>query len=106
MASRGAPRELTKGRIDSVGGSFSVNYGTEAAPRIAHFQDTLAVRGLAGTGAFSDSGDSGSLVWQWAEGVAPVGLLFAGTSPTSTDPITFANRIEHVMAALDIWLYT
>lgn len=102
----GRTTELTKGRIDSVGGSFSVNYGTVVAPRIAHFQDTLAIRGLAGGGAFSDGGDSGSLVWQWGEGVAPVGLLFAGTPPTSPDPITFANRIEHVMAALDIWLYT
>jgi hypothetical protein len=93
----GRTTQLKKGRIDAVGGSVSVGYGAGTAL----FQDILSIRGVAGGGNFSQPGDSGSLIWQWAAGVAPVGLLFAGGGD-----LTFANRIESVMAALDIWLYT
>jgi hypothetical protein len=41
------------------------------------------------------------VIWKWASGVPPVGLLFAGGGGT-----TFANRIDRVLAALDIQLWT
>jgi hypothetical protein len=99
----GRTTQLKKGRIDGVGGSFAVSY---EGVGVAHFQDTIVVRGVAGGGTFSQGGDSGSLIWQWDSGVAPVGLLFAGSTNTATgDEFTMANRIDSVMSALDIWLY-
>ena len=92
----GRTTQLTKGRITAVGGSVNVDMG---GGRIAQFRDTTSIQGDSGD--FSQGGDSGSLIWNWASGVAPVGLLFAGGGGT-----TFANRIDRVMAALDIWLYT
>lgn len=100
----GRTTQLKKGRIDSLGGSFLVDYGTAGK---AHFQDTIVIRGAAGKGPFSQGGDSGSLIWQWDSGVAPVGLLFAGgTDSVTGEDFTMANRIDSVMSALDIWLYT
>ena len=51
--------------------------------------------------AFSDGGDSGSLIWTFNEQRSPLGLLFAGGRA-----YTYANKIEHVMAALKIELFT
>jgi chorismate synthase len=48
---------------------------------------------------FSAGGDSGSLIWNWAAGMRPVGLLFAGGGGT-----TFANPIGTVLSALNIRL--
>lgn len=92
----GRTTQLTKGRITAVGASVNVNMG---GGRVAQFRDAISIQGDRGD--FSQGGDSGSLIWNWASGVAPVGLLFAGGGGT-----TFANRIDRVMAALDIWLYT
>lgn len=92
----GRTTQLTKGRITAVGGSLNVDMG---GGRIAQFRDAISIQGDSGD--FSQGGDSGSLIWNWAAGVAPVGLLFAGGAGT-----TFANRIDRVMPALDIWLYT
>ncbi len=91
----GRTTQLTKGKITAVGGSVNVDYGGQTA----QFSDAMSIQGDVGD--FSQGGDSGSLIWNWASGVAPVGLLFAGGGGT-----TFANRIDRVMAALDIWLYT
>lgn len=92
----GRTTQLTQGRTTAIGVSVNVNYG---GGRVAHFRDQIAIRGLSGD--FSAGGDSGSLIWQWASGLRPVGLLFAGGGGT-----TFGNRITRVLSALDIHLYT
>lgn len=88
----GRTTQLRQGRITAVNVSVNVNFG---AGRVAHFRDQIAVRGLSGD--FSAGGDSGSLIWHWATGVRPVGLLFAGGGGT-----TFGNRITRVLSALDV----
>ena len=50
---------------------------------------------------FSQGGDSGSLIWTWNNQRLPVGLLFAGGGE-----LTFANKIDNVLRALDINLVT
>jgi hypothetical protein len=92
----GRTTQLRMGRVFALGVSVNVNYG---GGRVAHFQDQIAVVGT--NGDFSAGGDSGSLVWEWATGLAPVGLLYAGGGGT-----TFANPIARVLADLDIRLYT
>jgi hypothetical protein len=91
----GRTTQLTRGAIAAVGVTINVNY----AGRIARFSDQIAIR--AASGDFSRGGDSGSLIWTWDTRRAPVGLLFAGGGGT-----TFANRIQRVIAALDIQLVT
>jgi hypothetical protein len=90
----GRTTQLTAGRITATGVAVNVNYNG----RVAHFQDQFSVVGLSGN--FSAGGDSGSLIWHWAAGLAPVGLLYAGGGGT-----TFANRISRVLSNLDIRIY-
>ncbi|TVR79552.1 MAG: hypothetical protein EA405_12500 [Rhodospirillales bacterium] len=92
----GRTTQLTQGRVTAVNVAINVNFG---GGKVAHFRDQFAVR--AASGNFSAGGDSGSVIWQWASGLRPVGLLFAGGGGT-----TFANRMTRVLAALDIRLYT
>jgi len=92
----GRTTQLTNGRITGVGGTINVNYG---GGRIANFRDQIAIR--AASGDFSRPGDSGSSIWTFDSARRPVGLLFAGGGGT-----TFANRMDRVLAALDITLYT
>lgn len=91
----GRTTQLRQGRVTAIGVSVNVNYG---GGKVAHFRDQIAIRGLSGD--FSAGGDSGSLIWQWASGLRPVGLLFAGGGGT-----TFGNRITRVLSGLDIRLY-
>ena len=92
----GRTTQLTSGRITAIGAAINVNYG---GGRVAHFRDQFAVR--ASSGNFSAGGDSGSSVWTWDSARRPVGLLFAGGGGT-----TFCNRMDRVLAALDINLVT
>lgn len=92
----GRTTQLTNGRITGVGVTINVNYG---GGRVANFRDQIAIR--AGSGNFSAGGDSGSSIWTFDSARRPVGLLFAGGGGT-----TFANRMDRVLAALDITLYT
>ena len=80
-----------------ISASIRVNYG---AGRVANFRDQITIRGN-GTTLFSQGGDSGSLIWTWDQRRLPVGLLFAGGGQ-----FTFANKIQRVLSALDIALYT
>jgi hypothetical protein len=90
----GRTTQLRMGRVTAINVSVNVNF----AGRIGHFRDQISIVGTSGD--FSAGGDSGSLVWQWATGLAPVGLLFAGGGGT-----TFANRIPRVLSALDIRIH-
>jgi hypothetical protein len=88
----GRTTQLTRGSITAVGVTVNVNFG---GGRVGRFVDQIAIR--APSGNFSQGGDSGSLIWTWDARRAPVGLLFAGGGGT-----TFANRITHVLNALDV----
>lgn len=92
----GRTTQLTVGRITDCNASIRVNYGNG---RVANFRDQITIRGVRGD--FSRGGDSGSLIWSWDGVRNPVGLLFAGGGG-----FTFANKIHHVLSALDINLYT
>ncbi len=90
----GRTTALTQGRVTQIGVSVNVNY----QGRIALFRNQIAIQSV-NANPFSAGGDSGSLIWHWATGVRPVGLLFAGGGGT-----TFANPIGAVLTALDIRL--
>ena len=86
---------LTQGRVTQIGVSVNVNYPGRG---VALFRNQIAIRSV-NANPFSAGGDSGSLIWHWATGVRPVGLLFAGGGGT-----TFANPIGAVLAGLNIRL--
>lgn len=76
--------------------SIRVNMG---GGRAANFRDQFTIRGNNNV-LFSRGGDSGSLIWTWDTRRSPVGLLFAGGRD-----FPFANKIHHVLDALDIELH-
>jgi hypothetical protein len=90
----GRTTQLKQGNITAINVTVNVSYG---AGRVAQFRDQISIRGATD---FSAGGDSGSLIWQWATGLRPVGLLFAGGGGT-----TFGNRITRVLSALDVRLW-
>lgn len=92
----GRTTQLTTGRVTDTSVTVRVNFGSG---RVALFSDQIAIRGLSGD--FSAGGDSGSVIWTWDSQRNPVGLLFAGGGG-----ITFANKMNRVLSALDIRLYT
>lgn len=91
----GRTTQLTRGRITDCDAVVRVRF----EGRTAIFRDQIAIKGPPEE-LFSRPGDSGSVVWT-VEGRRPVGLLFAGGGGT-----TFANKIHHVLDALDIDLVT
>jgi hypothetical protein len=93
----GRTTQLTSGRVVDVNASITVGYSNG---KTANFKDQITVAGNDGR-LFSSGGDSGSLIWTWDETRSPVALLFAGGRD-----YTFANKISHVLQALDIELYT
>ena len=92
----GRTTQITSGRVTGCNETIRVSYG---AAGVAVFRNQIAIRGLRGD--FSQGGDSGSIIWTWDSRRNPVGLLFAGGGG-----YTFANKIQYVLPALDINLYT
>jgi len=82
-----------RGRIVDVAADVNITYDFG----VARFSDQIVIVGDAGT-AFSDAGDSGSLIVTRPGGRA-TGLLFAGSTSH-----TIANHIEDVLAALGVSL--
>jgi hypothetical protein len=80
-------------------GVLDVPYGENDSPPIGRFRQQIVIQGLGG--AFSDRGDSGSLVLEKATN-RPVGLLFAGGTGTDGVVYTFANPILEVLDRLKI----
>ncbi len=74
---------VTDGIITAVHvNSVQINYGTQANPRIAVFDDTIEIVS-EGDQPFSLPGDSGSVIVNKTNG-RPVALLFAGDGRTTT----------------------
>ncbi|OLC01090.1 MAG: hypothetical protein AUH30_00905 [Candidatus Rokubacteria bacterium 13_1_40CM_68_15] len=82
----------TRGSIFDVSATVKVQYDLGTLT----FDDQVLIRGEAG--AFSDAGDSGSLIVDRATGRA-TGLLFAGSAR-----FTIANHIADVLAAFGVAL--
>ncbi|MEE8507215.1 MAG: hypothetical protein V3S40_13470 [Kiloniellales bacterium] len=93
----------TRGGIDLLGVTVNVNYAPPGAPpRIARFDNQFRVT-VPGGGAFSQAGDSGSLVTDPDN--HPVGLLFAGGVGAGGLDVTFCNHIELVLTALRVTIH-
>jgi hypothetical protein len=89
----GRTTSYTAGQVSSVDTDVSVQYETGTFT----FAGQIIVVGLDGQ-AFSDAGDSGSLIVERGSNLA-VGLLFAGSSTH-----TIANHIGAVLQALNVSL--
>lgn len=70
---------VTATRVNGV----QINYGTNNAPRIATFNDTIEIVSEDESNPFSAPGDSGSVILDQETG-QPVALLFAGDGRTTT----------------------
>jgi hypothetical protein len=93
----GRTTQLTQGRITAINVTVNVNFG---GGRVGHFRDQFSVSSV-NANPFSAGGDSGSVVWQWVQGLPAVGLLFAGGGGT-----TFCGRISRALTAFNSRLYT
>jgi hypothetical protein len=83
----------TAGQVSSIDTDISVQYETGTFT----FAGQILIVGLDSQ-AFSNAGDSGSLIVERNSNLA-VGLLFAGSSTH-----TIANHIEDVLQALNVTL--
>ena len=97
-------RLTTNGRIVSVGMTFNTTYRNQT--RISRVQNAFRIR-LTDGNLFSDSGDSGSLIFDQQAGqlrgtLPVVGLLYAGGSFFDGTPFTDANDINAVFGALNL----
>jgi hypothetical protein len=90
----GRTSDYTVGRISDIDADFKVQYQTGTYL----LKSQLLIKALSNGVAFSDAGDSGSLIVERATGKA-VALLCAG-SPA----VTLANRFTRVLSALDVSL--
>jgi hypothetical protein len=90
----GRTTQYRRGLIDAVNVTVNVSYAPLGG--VARFCRQFRVKGTAG--AFSDAGDSGSLVTR-VDGNNPVGLLFAGNAQQNQ---TFCNPIGPVLAAFGV----
>lgn len=94
---------LTSGRVTAFNvRKVIVEYETSPAIR---FDGQIEIQAEDGAD-FSLGGDSGSLIVD-SDNRIPVGLLFAGSDQGGDDggPVTYANPIAQVLAALNVELY-
>ncbi|MEU9620771.1 hypothetical protein [Streptomyces sp. NPDC048155] len=90
---------MTLGYVNCLYNSCVVGFPDGSS---ALFQDQVGIQSSAGSN-FAVQGDSGAVVWTWDSSISPIGLLFAGSGSSG---IVFANKIDRVLSALDIFLYT
>lgn len=75
---------VTRGRVSATDvDGVQVNYGTQQAPRLAVFDDTIEIVSIQDGKPFSLPGDSGSVILEEDTG-HPVALLFAGDGVHTT----------------------
>jgi len=87
----------TYGQVSEINVTVNVCYQTRGPFRcvkLARFVDQISIT----PGTFSAGGDSGSLIVTDPD-KNPVGLLFAGSNT-----LTFANRIDLVLARFNVWV--
>ena len=87
----GRTTACTKGTVAAINASINVQYSAG----VARFVNQVVITGRRG--AFSKSGDSGSLIVTDDASANPVALLFAGGQTT-----TIGNPIDAVLSALDV----
>lgn len=97
-------RHTTNGRITTLGATINTTYRNRT--RLGRIANAFIISSTDGN-AFSAAGDSGSLIFNQAEGELAgtrpvVGLLFAGGTDASNRPITIANDINAVFGALNL----
>ena len=91
---------VTRGHITQVDvDRLKVDMGDEGDPREALFSNQIEIIGDDGR-AFSDDGDSGSLILDGSG--HPRALLFCGGPDEEDNDLTWANRIEVVLAKLGV----
>ena len=96
----GRTTEHTQGFVEAMFASVSVKYDLF---KKATFVDQIIVSQSPAEEAFSNGGDSGSLVYDSDNRV--VGLLFAGSEGSETEPATtIVNPINYVMNQLNVEL--
>ncbi len=92
----GRSTQLTRGMITDVNATVRVGFGTSGK---ALFKDQIIITSVP-LFPFSAGGDSGSLILTNSDN-KPVGLLFAGSSL-----FTIANKIQNVLSALSVSIYS
>ena len=98
----GRTTEHTRGFVQALFGTTQVKYDLF---KKATFVEQIIVSQAPGQPSFSNGGDSGSLVYD--DENRCVGLLFAGSQGTETEPgTTILNPIAHVLRLLEVELLT
>ena len=97
-------RLTTNGSITTINTTIDITYRNRT--RLGRVQNSFIITSTDGN-IFSDSGDSGSLILNQAEGelggtFPVVGLLFGGGTNMWGTPITVANDINAVFGALNL----
>ena len=102
---RGRTTQLTtNGTITSINGTFTISYRNRT--RLGRIANSFVITSTDGN-QFSAAGDSGSLITNQQRGqlnntLPVVGLLYAGGTNSMNVPITIANDINAVLAALNL----
>lgn len=102
---RGRTTQLTtNGTITSINGTFTISYRNRT--RLGRIANSFVITSTDGN-QFSAPGDSGSLITNQQRGqlnntLPVVGLLYAGGTNSMNVPITIANDINAVLAALNL----